>query len=949
MNSPPLTATAMELIIGTVNACGTRRKHPLLKNMLKTDNVHILSITETKLTRALTVPGYHCFQRNNPTGGKRGVALLVKDSFAATPYQLPQHLQDLECVAATVHFPSRQVVFFSYYNPPQSHSNISQDLLHFVSSLPNAVLLGDLNARHTQFGDSICNQNGIALVNTILTQPLWRIRNILPTFFNHSGSSIIDHILCSEQLYHFFGDDCFLGTSITSDHLPLLAKTSLSPPPPAPPAFIIKQDFSKTNWATFTASIQECLPIDPPLSSPAHIDDAVSDLTSIIQNAVNISVPKKRIIVGQRPLPSHIIDMIREKRRIFRQYLRTRDPNLKTEFNRQSARIRRETTRFTEEKWIRVTEGLDYRDGKKFWHKFNILTRRKKTKPHHLVDSCGTIVSTPQGKADLFKNHLQSTFQTPDHPHFDDRFKNTVEAAFLKFKNRTRPPLDLSDDDAFMAPVTPDQIKFHLKGKNSAPGEDGLNRLILRHLPETAFQLLATIFNSCLKNCHFPALWKSAITVMIPKPFADPTSVSSYRPISLLSCVGKTFEKILASRLRDYLEENNLLPGFQFGFRPNRSTKDPLLKLQTEATRAINTKKCALAVFLDIKQAFDRVWHAGLIRKMLHLNVPVHFARLICSYLSDRSARVKVAGATSLSFTPQAGVPQGSAIAPILYLIYASDSPPSAIQELTVSHFADDTAYWVSRRSSQACSQAIQAQLDEFSKWARKWRILPNPSKTQVILFRHANMTTRPTFAQTDVRLTFWGEELRLQDDISYLGVRFYKTLSLTPDINITIDKIRNRSNLLKALKVRLNGCSPETLLHTYKTFVRPVVDYRAPLYSTLPKRHMDRLKQTERKILRYIHRLHHRFPSDELFSRIDDPKLIPIDDRLTKLQQNFTTKRIRDGPPDTLTTFLLAPGPLTTKPKKKLKYPPARLLQLVDDLPEDYEEALLSTPYILR
>lgn len=937
----------MDLTIGTVNACGVRRKHPLVRNLLSTDKVQILSITETKLSRPLTVPGYQTFQRNCSIAGIRGVALLVENSFAATEFQLPQHLRGLECVAATVHFPNRPVIFFSYYNPPHA-ARISIELLHYVSSLPNAVLLGDLNARHTQFGDTINNPNGTLLVDHILSHPLWRIKNILPTFFNHIGASIIDHIICSEPLLPFFADECHLGTSITSDHLPLLVKAYFCPPPPPPPDFITRLDFKYAKWDLYATKIRDLLPAHATLSSPEDIESASATLSTSIKDAISLAIPTKRINISKRPLPNSIIEMIREKRRTYRQYLRTHDPALKTEYNRQSAKIRLSITRFTEEKWIRTTENLNYRDGKKFWHKFNALTRRKCSNPSHLEDARGNIVSSPQDKADLFQSHLQSVFQTPNHPHFDNHFRARIENETSHLFHRTPQPADLNDQDSFLAPITPEMIRARLqRSKNTSPGEDGISRLMLRHLPEEAFSFLAHIYNSCLRFSYFPLPWKSATTVMIPKPSAKPTSVSSYRPISLLSCIGKTFEQIIASRLKEFLQDNDLLPDFQFGFRSNRSTQDPLLKLQTELTKSLNTNRCALAVFLDIKQAFDSVWHAGLIHKIRQLNLPDHFTRLIGSYLSDRSVQIKVSGAMSHPFTPQAGVPQGSVIAPLLYLIYAHDSPPPAVQGITVSHFADDTAFWIARHSSTTCNKNMQTQLNRFTEWACRWRIIPNPTKTQAILFRHPD-SHKFAISPANVHLTLWGERIHLQDEIVYLGVRFNKTLNWAPDLKTTLNKFRNRSNLLKALTVRLKGCKPDTLLHTYKTFVRPLIDYRAPLYSTLSNRQLNDLRAAERKIIRRIYRLNYRFPSDQLFAHTK-ANIDPIHTRLTTLQHKYTHRRISGNIPELTSTLLLAPGPLTRKPKRKLKYPPSRLLQLADDLPEEFEEALYNTAYSLR
>lgn len=945
------------LVIGTVNAQGIRRKRPLIKNLMTTDNVYILAITETRLSgqAVLNINNFNTFKRNSNLLGHRGAALLIHRSFPSIKFDLPPNLQHLECIAATVHFPNRPIIFFSYYNPP-GQDTLSIELLTFISSLPNAVLLGDFNSRHTQFGDTHTNPNGIQLSNSLVHLPLYRIRNTNPTFFSHLGTSIIDHIICSEPLSQYFEPNCYLGTTITSDHNPLLVKTSFCNPPPALGARVLRKDFNNADWTTFADRISNNIPQNPDLSTPRGIDNVIAELTDNINEAIQIAVPTKTIRFGVQPLPPFIVNLIKEKRRVFRSFLRNRDPITKTEYNRLNALIKRETIRVTEQNWIQVTSELDYRNGKLFWHKFNTLTRRHKNShpSSHLVDPLGNIISTPQEKADLFGQHLQTIFRTADHPDFDQNLIHALETDLETFKNSPRINHELEIGNPFFSPITPPTITDHFKiGKNSAPGQDGINRKILRQLPPTAVSLLANIFNQCLTLAHFPLPWKSSSTVMIPKPNSDPTLTSSYRPISLLSCIGKIFERILTKRIRDFLETNNLLPPTQFGFRPHRSTQDPLLKLTTDVTKSFNLNKCTLAIFLDIKQAFDKVWHAGLIHKIRGLGVPEHFSKLILSYLSDRTVQAKVSIHLSQPFTPLAGVPQGSVLAPLLYTIYASDTPVSCHPDVAVSMFADDTALWASSRSSETASHLISTQLSRFCAWANRWRVTLNPNKTQAILFRHPQNSRHPRQGADRVILTIANERIPLQDDIVYLGIKFHRTLNWSKDIQDCLNKLRNRANLIGALRGRVRGCHPLTLQHTYKTFIRPVIDYRAPIYATLSHRYIKSLASCERRILRKIHRLNYRYPSD---LTIQHCKIVPITERLLTLQRKFTERRAF-GNIDPIRQILLTPfnndrrfeRVLPRKPKRKFRFPPSVLTQLLEQPPDDLDELLDSTPYCIR
>jgi hypothetical protein len=156
-------------------------------------------------------------------------------------------------------------------------------------------------------------------------------------------------------------------------------------------------------------------------------------------------------------------------------------------------------------------------------------------------------------------------------------------------------------------------VEAHIKLLKSrkAPGPDEVKGPIFKNLPRTAIVALTAIFNNCMRAHHFPPAWKHATTVMIPKPGKDPANPLSYRAISLLNIAGKVFKKILSTRLKNFLEINNLLPPEQFGFRSERSTINPILEFHTDTTRNANLKEHTLAVFLDIDRDFDRVGMTG--------------------------------------------------------------------------------------------------------------------------------------------------------------------------------------------------------------------------------------------------------------------------------------------------------------------------------------------------
>uniref|UniRef100_A0A8C8LQ20 Reverse transcriptase domain-containing protein n=1 Tax=Oncorhynchus tshawytscha TaxID=74940 RepID=A0A8C8LQ20_ONCTS len=344
----------------------------------------------------------------------------------------------------------------------------------------------------------------------------------------------------------------------------------------------------------------------------------------------------------------HILSLIKQKRKIRRDFIRTRAPNLKTEVNRLQNHIRHQLTLHKQKQWTAFYHQLDTdTNPRTFWQKIKTIN--------------------------------------------GDKTNNII-------------------------PV--------------------LNTLI-KQAPDEYLHLLSNLFTACLTEGYFPLPWKSAVVTMIHKPGKDPYNVTSYRPISLLSHVGKLFERVLTQRLSGHTEEMGLLGIHQAGFRKARSTTDNILRLSEDILRNLKKKELTLAVFFDIEKAFDKMWHNGLCYRLAdsNLKLPLSIRNIITSFLHNRTIKVKVSTAISSPFTPEAGVPQGAVLSPLLFLLYISDiyNPPLTIGQ--VSQFADDLCYWSSSKCPQLAAKKLQKSIEMIESWSNRWRVKLNPQKTQCVLF----------------------------------------------------------------------------------------------------------------------------------------------------------------------------------------------------------------------
>jgi hypothetical protein len=298
---------------------------------------------------------------------------------------------------------------------------------------------------------------------------------------------------------------------------------------------------------------------------------------------------------------------------------------------------------------------------------------------------------------------------------------------------------------------------------------------------------------------------------MVPKPGKPINDVTSYRPISLLPLPSKIFEKLLLQRLRSDIDLTALLPNYQFGFRTGQSTSPQAQRIVHEIAKSLEEKRLCTAFFLDVAQAFDRVRHTGLLYK-LKTTLSSSYYLLLKSYLHSRFYQ----GSYSSCHEVLSGVPQGSVLGPLLYLIFTADLPTT--DHTTIANFADDTGLLAIHSDPTVASQYLQVHLNILHDWFVTWKIQVNQVKSSHVTFT----TTRAICPQVTMNVL----PIPTRTNVKYLELHLDQKLTWSTHIKTKRLHLNLKLRSMYWLLGRKSQLSLANKLLLYKCVLKPVWTY---------------------------------------------------------------------------------------------------------------------------
>lgn len=736
--------------------------------------------------------------------------------------------------------------------------NLTKNVTEYLNELQSAGCLSYIN-KPTRFKPSLNNPNGTCIDHV---------------YSNIDQENVENHVIYSD----------------ISDHFSTLTRLSKIPKKITPPRVIYKRKKYLSPNATiqFCNELKEALCSTLPIMRDSCPNKRAKYIVESYQKLIDKFMPlkkltKKQLCFYHKPwISKGLRKSIKRKHTLFRKSVKLGTSVAIAKYKQYSNMLTKLKTvaykNFYSNKFNDVSA-----DKGKTWRVINEITQRKRKERksiHCLRDKKGNKITSPKDIANNFNAYFNSVGHS-----LASKIPSSQYPPLHYIKTQT--PNSLFLNNTFLTEVT--NIINSLDCKKS-PGSDRISNYIIKTTKDIIAPVLVGVYNECLNKGIFPEIFKIAKIIPLYKG-DDATKNSNYRPISLLPQFGKIFEKIISKRLISFLDKYSLLNKHQFGFRKNFSTELAVANIQDKFLDNLDNNIHTCAIFLDLAKAFDTVDNNILISKLSRYGIRGTPLKLIESYLERRQHFVSIDEHCSELLEIDIGVPQGSVLGPLLFLIYINDLPEAT--NLSVKLFADDTLLSMGNRELATLQTAMNIELKKVHEWLIANKLTLNTDKSKYMI-----ISKRKVITDDEFKLSLNDTLLERCHSYKYLGVFIDDKLSWEPHIDYVCQKISKTCRFLTKLRHYLDTPMLRTV---YYALVFPYIRYCNTSWGNAAQIHMEKLNRLHNKVIKIIAFAPYR--GSDVTQIFFDLELLPTDEIYTlevgklmyKYKQNLLPK-VFDG-----------------------------------------------------
>ena len=833
----------------------------------------------------LLIPDYHKPTHQGRVCGRKGGLL----TYVHTNYKKPikrhniyKQSKDWEALITEVNHDSftRKITICNFYRPPrENYNNSSLDkfltpfeplIRHLVKSKSPLIIGGDSNINLLRLNSwSKCQEYFDILLGESIFPCI-----TLPTRFSKRSATLIDHLFCRDYADMTTVKSGIILTKI-SDHLPCFSVLKIQKFKKQTPKFITISAVNKNSIDNFKQDV--ATQIDNTsfekglLSNPNINYDKLHD---ILLHCKHKNMPTKTVRFNKYKhkkcpwITYGIIESIKQRDKLNRKFHSSKFGTPKYECLEKKLRdfeaILQASKRKAKSMYYK--DHFEKRKGniKLTWKGINDLlgkSNKDSEFPSHLIHN-GKIVKDDADIAESFNDFfinigpaLAKEIKTSSTCSYKTFLKEKINCNF-NFKT-----------------VNSDIVKKvigSLKSKASS-GHDGISSSLIKEAKDQISNIITLIINQSISTGIFPD--KLKVAKVIPVYKKDDNHVpGNYRPISLLPAISKIFEKVVYNQIYEYLNENKLLYTSQYGFRKKHSTELAAMEFIDRIFNHLDDKKTPLAIFIDLSKAFDTIDHSILLDKLKHYGIKGTALNWFSSYLSHRTQYVQYKDKSSSKSLITTGVPQGSILGPLLFIIYINDLRYVS-DKFKCIIYADDTTLDEpicsfknqADTSLKEIEDSINSELDKIVEWLALNKLSLNAKKTKMMLFHYKQRKVNSKIPKLKIN----GVTIERVKEFNFLGVTLDENMTWKPHTQKVANKIAQAIGTLKSLKRFL----PRKILKTiYCSLILPHLSYGIILWGQKTKR----IKKLQKWALRQIVNAKYNSHTEPILKRL---KLLSVND----------------------------------------------------------------------
>ena len=804
----------------------------------------------------LHIPGFNVFRCDRKDRAQGGVIMYATDDTEITE---TTKFSNGTCEVLIVKVPQLMYHIVCLYRPPNTPSEKLNEALKFIDeyiekcgSDERVMFLGDMNFPFLQWktvedvtypvitpGNTTDNQNQAKtmieltdkyFMQQVITEPT-REDNILDLLFSTHSDEITN--ISIEKVSNVLSDHNFVYFTIPS--IDSTRKTAK----PAPP-YTLQNDLSdfqfwseKCNWDSVKQQLKN-MDWNSLIDNSTDIDSDLEHLYKTVYEACSQNIPVKRK-AKEKVIPKDR-EILMRKRKLLRRKLNSTDSKrTKDKINMKIVNIEVQLMRSHENERQREESKviLNTKRNTKAFFKYTKQFSKQKNTIGPLLNKHGVKTDIPEEMCDILKCQ------------YEKAFNKSAAAREIKIDNVTDNEKEIHIDDFFSddSPfhqidiTTTDVISAINETKlNSAPGPDNFPPIILHKCKEELASPLKSIMKKSLETTKVPQIWKTANITCIHKG-GDKSLAVNYRPISLTSIIAKLTERIVRWYLIHFLELNDAFPDSQHGFRPGRSTVSQLLEHYESIIEALEHKFNIDIVMLDYSKAFDKINISILLEKLKKLGIGGQIGRWLGNFLIGRKQCVSVNKKLSDQSEILSGVPQGTILAPVLFLVYIADIGHNITRSYITSYADDSKSSKIIKDHDDV--QYLQCDLHKLFRWTSENLMTFNVDKFEVLrIGKNETLKHETKYTTPD------GTSLPEKQSVKDLGVRFNNTGDFQDHIETKVAKAKSIAGLI--LRTFLTR-DPVPMMMLFKTLVIPIVEYGSIIWSPYKKCEISKIDAVQR------------------------------------------------------------------------------------------------------